>query len=167
MAFFGVTQLGVQNSFKSSLVNALGFSVFSIEEYEAAFKKLDKDGSGFITPDEVEDLLFETYGFPPIEEEVELFMKEFDLNEDGKVSWEEFQLSMNRIKDKMDEKALKAKEYTSFEEFKNARIKHKRMDGELQDKYKSPMTFNQSIGFKHNDPKEKEITEMDAYPKNK
>ena len=105
MTFFGVTQLGVQNSFKSSLVNALGFSVYSIEEYQAAFKKLDKDGSGFITPDEVEDLLFETYGFPPIEEEVELFMKEFDLNEDGKVSWEEFTLSMERIKAKMDEKS--------------------------------------------------------------
>ena len=64
-------------------------------------------------------------------------------------------------------KAKKAKEFTSFEEFKNARIKHKRMDVEIQDKYKGPMTYNQSIGFKHNDPKEKEIMEMDAYPKNK
>jgi len=61
---------------------------------------MDKDGSGFITPDEVEDLLFETYGFPPLEEEVEskhkifitclVFMKEFDLNQDGKVTWQEF-----------------------------------------------------------------------------
>ena len=41
---------------------------------------MDKDGSGFITPDEVEELLFETYGFPPLDEEVTLFMKEFDLN---------------------------------------------------------------------------------------
>ena len=102
MSFFGITQMGVQNSFKSGLVNALGFSVFSEEEYKAAFEKLDKDGSGYITPDEVEDLLFETYGFPPMEEEVDLFMKEFDLNEDGKVSWDEFTLSMNRIKEKMD-----------------------------------------------------------------
>ena len=164
MTFFGVTQMGVQNSFKSGLVNALGFSVFSVEEYEAAFKKLDKDGSGFITPDEAEDLLFETYGFPPMEEEVNLFMKEFDINEDGKVSWEEFVASMERIKKKMDNKAEKAKEYTSYEELKHDRTKQKRMNVDVQDKYKGPMTFNQSVGFKVNDEKEKEIMKMDTYP---
>jgi hypothetical protein len=35
---------------------------------------MDKDGSQTITSDEVEDLLHETYGFPPLEEEVEMFM---------------------------------------------------------------------------------------------
>jgi Ca2+-binding EF-hand superfamily protein len=62
----------------------------------------------------VEELLYETYGFPPLEEEVELFMEEFDLNDDGKVSWEEFKVSMERIKEKQDAKAEKAKEYSSF-----------------------------------------------------
>ena len=41
---------------------------------------MDKDGSQTITPDEVEDLLYETYGFPPLEDEVAMFMAEFDLN---------------------------------------------------------------------------------------
>ena len=90
--------MGVKNSFKSGLINALGFSVFSEEEYAAAFHKLDKDGSGYITPDEVEELLYQTYGFPPMEEEVDLFMREFDLNQDGKVSWDEFIKSMERVK---------------------------------------------------------------------
>jgi hypothetical protein len=31
---------------------------------------VDRDRSGYITANEVEDLLFETYGFPPLEEEV-------------------------------------------------------------------------------------------------
>ena len=53
MAFFGITQMGVQNSFKSGLINALGFTVFDEEEFKAAFERVDKDGSGFITPDEV------------------------------------------------------------------------------------------------------------------
>ena len=113
MAFFGITSLGVPNSFKTGLWNALGFSVFSVEEYKTAFEKVDKDGSGAITPDEVEDLLYETYGFPPMDEEVELFMKEFDVNQDGKVTWEEFVSSMDRIRAKQDEKANEAKEYTS------------------------------------------------------
>ncbi len=44
--------------------------MFSEEEFKRSFDKCDKDGSGFITPNEVEELLFETYGFPPLEEEV-------------------------------------------------------------------------------------------------
>ena len=88
--------------------------MFSEEEFRRSFEKVDKDGSGYITPNEVEDLLFETYGFPPLEEEVDLFMKEFDLNQDGKVSWEEFTSSLRRMKEKIDGKANGAKEYTSF-----------------------------------------------------
>ena len=103
---------------------------------------MDKDGSGFITPDEVEELLFETYGFPPLDEEVTMFMEEFDLNQDGKVSWEEFSASMSRIKEKMDSKADKAKEYTSFNKYTEDRFKHKRPEDEVQDKYKHPMTMS-------------------------
>ena len=167
MTFFGVTQMGVQNSFKSGLVNALGFTVFSEEEFSAAFHKLDKDGSGYITPDEVEELLYETYGFPPMEEEVELFMQEFDLNQDGKVSWDEFLKSMERVKKRMNDKAEGAKEYHSHVDYVNDRSKHRRMHNDLQDKYKGPMTMNQTIGFKYNDPTEKEIMKMDTYPKTK
>ena len=90
MAFFGITALGPPNQFQSALVNALGINIFSEEEFQRSFNKVDKDHSGFITSDEVENLLFETYGFPPLEEEVKLFMDEFDTNNDGKVSWEEF-----------------------------------------------------------------------------
>ena len=75
---------------------------------------MDRDGSGTITPDEVEDLLYATYGFPPLEDEVAMFMSEFDLNQDGKVTYEEFTCVLQRMRAKMNEKAGKAKEYTSF-----------------------------------------------------
>ena len=80
MAFFGITALGPPNQFQSALVNALGINVFSEEEFKASFEKCDRDCSGFITADEVENLLFETYGFPPLEDEVRMFMEEFDSN---------------------------------------------------------------------------------------
>jgi len=79
MSFFGITALGPPNVFQTSLINALGnpvftellgLTAFSEEEFKRSFDKVDKDKSGFITADEVEDLLFETYGFPPLEEEV-------------------------------------------------------------------------------------------------
>jgi Ca2+-binding EF-hand superfamily protein len=149
MSFFGITALGPPNQFKSALVSALGINVFSEEEFKASFKRVDKDQSGYITADEVENFLFETYGFPPLEDEVSMFMKEFDTNQDGKVSWDEFSAALGRIKERVNQKATGAKEYKSFNKLRDDRYKHKRMVGEIQDKYKQPITFNQSIGFHH------------------
>jgi hypothetical protein len=78
-------------------------------------------------------------------------MEEFDTNHDGRVSWTEFQEAMLRLKDKVNNKAAGAKEYKSFNKMKEDRFKHKRMENELQDKYKVPLTFNQSVGFRVND----------------
>jgi EF-hand domain pair len=75
MSFFGITALGPPNQFQSALVSALGINVFSEEEFKESFDRVDKDHSGYVTSDEVENLLFETYGFPPLEDEVKLFME--------------------------------------------------------------------------------------------
>jgi hypothetical protein len=40
---------------------------------------------------------------------------------------------------------------------KEDRFKHKRVNNELQDKYKVPLTYNQSVGFRHNDPLSRDI----------
>ncbi len=53
------------------LSNALGLTAFSEEEFKESFDRVDKDKSGYITIDEVENFLCETYGFPPLEEEVD------------------------------------------------------------------------------------------------
>merc|ERR1711957_840624 len=127
--------------------NALGINVFSDEEFEATFRRVDRDGSGAITPDEVEELLTETYGFPPLEEEVKMFMEEFDLNNDGKVTIDEFKSSLIRMREKMNGKADKGREYSSNLEMRQDRVKHRRLNGEVTDKYKLPMTSNQKNGF--------------------
>jgi hypothetical protein len=164
MSFFGITALGPPNQFQSALVNALGINTFSEEEFKAAFHKCDRDCSGVITADEVENLLFETYGFPPLEEEVAMFMEQFDANKDGKVTWDEFVAALNILKEKVNKKATGAKEYKSWNKMRDDRFKHRRMEGELQDKYKQPLTFNQSVGFHHADPIQKEITVTDRKP---
>ena len=111
MTYFGITALGPPNNFQSGLVSALGINVFSTEEFEAAFKRMDKDKSGFIEVSEIEDLLHETYGFPPLEEEVTLFLTKFDLNKDGKVSLEEFKFVLDKLKEELNIRAGNAKEY--------------------------------------------------------
>ena len=151
MSYFGITALGPPNNFQSGLVNALGLNVFTEDEFKCAFAKMDKDGSQSITPDEVEDLLFETYGFPPLEEEVAMFMQAFDTNQDGKVTWDEFCAALSKIRDQVKSQAGGAKEFQSWEKMRSERYKHVRMAGELQQKYKVPMTSSQGIGFYHQD----------------
>ena len=164
MAFFGITALGPPNNFQANLINALGINVFSDEEFETTFHKVDKDGSGAITPDEVEDLLTETYGFPPLEEEVKMFMEEFDLNNDGKVTLEEFKAALTRMRQKTNEKAAAGREYTSNLQMREDRFKHKRMNVDVTDKVKLPMTSAQKTGFYTKDEQQKEIAKMTSYP---
>ena len=151
MSFFGITALGPPNTFSANLVNALGINVFSDEEFEATFRRVDRDNNGSITPDEVEELLTETYGFPPLEDEVKMFMEEFDLNQDGRVTLDEFKLALTRMRQKMDERASQGREYTSALQMREDRFKHKRMQGDVTNKYKLPMTSNQRTGFYNND----------------
>jgi EF-hand domain pair/Protein of unknown function (DUF760) len=63
----------------------------TIQDYKGAFNRLDTDGSGFIESSEVAELLDDVYdGKTPIFE-VQTFMKYFDKNNDGKISWDEFE----------------------------------------------------------------------------
>ena len=71
-----------------------------------------------------------------------MFMTEFDLNNDGKVTLEEFKSALVRMREKMNEKASGAREYTSQLKMKEDRFKHKRMANEVTGKYKLPMTSN-------------------------
>eukprot|EP00554_Chaetoceros_debilis_P001077 CAMPEP_0194088092 /NCGR_PEP_ID=MMETSP0149-20130528/27770_1 /TAXON_ID=122233 /ORGANISM="Chaetoceros debilis, Strain MM31A-1" /LENGTH=534 /DNA_ID=CAMNT_0038771671 /DNA_START=42 /DNA_END=1646 /DNA_ORIENTATION=+ len=74
------------------LMNIRGPRSSSIEDYKRAFDKLDSDGSGYIESSEVEDLLNDVYGkgeTPAFE--VDTFLQFFDSNNDGRISWKEFE----------------------------------------------------------------------------
>ena len=73
--------------------------MYTDEEFEAAFLRVDKDKSGFITPNEVEELLYEAYGYPALEEEISMFMAMFDENNDNKISLEEFKAGLTRMRE--------------------------------------------------------------------
>jgi EF-hand domain pair len=147
MAFFGITSLGPQNPFKSSLIDAIGLKVFTKEEFKTSFDEIDKDHSGYIERDEIEDLMRKTYGLDPLEIEVELFMQEFDSNHDGKISWQEFEESLDRIISDLENKAKKASLNKSHEELKFKRRKHIRSEINPHEVYIRPLTYGQNYGF--------------------
>ena len=141
--------------------------MYTDQEFEEAFKRVDRDNSGYITSNEVEELLYETYGYPALEEEIKMFMEEFDANQDGRVSMEEFKQALHRMRENLDKKKDVAKEYTSFTKMNADRYKHIRMGDEIEHKYKVPLTFNQSIGFKVEDPRNKDLIKCERHPINK
>ena len=91
-------------------------------------------------------------------------MDDFDANNDGKVSKDEFKAALNRMREELACKDGAAKEYTSFNAMSGDRFKHVRMGAGLEDKYKVPLTFNQSIGFKLDDPRNKDLIKMERHP---
>ena len=44
-------------------------------------------------------MLYETYGYPGLEDEVKMFMEYFDTNQDGKVSFDEFKAALGRLRE--------------------------------------------------------------------
>ena len=116
--------------------------MYTDQEFEEAFKRVDRDNSWFITSNEVEELLYETYGYQALEDEIKMFMDEFDANKDGKVSLEEFKAALGRMRAQLDTKKDVGKEYTSYNKMTADRYKHSRMGNELEHKYKVPLTFN-------------------------
>ena len=86
--------------------------------------------------------MYETYGYPALEEEIKMFIEYFDLNHDGKVTLDEFKTALKNMREQLHEKNGVAKEYKSYNKLVGDRFKHVRMAKGLEEKYKVPLTFN-------------------------
>ena len=63
----------------------------TLQGYKDAFDRLDSDGSGYIESFEVKEMLDDLYAGKTPAFEVDTFLNFFDQNQDGKISWEEFE----------------------------------------------------------------------------
>lgn len=70
-------------------------SILSNEKLQSAFKMFDKDNSGFISSDEIKEIL--GFGKTLSEEAVNDIIKQVDANGDGQISFEEFASMMRRL----------------------------------------------------------------------
>ena len=81
-----------------TLRKVLNLSTRNAAEYRKAFDKLDLDGSGFIERNDIEKLLTDVYDGKNVPDfEVDTFIRLFDVNSDGVVSWEEFATTLGVI----------------------------------------------------------------------
>lgn len=73
-----------------SLMNIQGEGA-TLEEYRVAFTRMDTDGNGYLERHEIEAMLAEVYDGKPPAFETTTFLEFFDSNNDGRISWEEFE----------------------------------------------------------------------------
>ena len=62
-----------------------------------AFEKFDKDGSGYVTTDELMEVFEELMGGPVTIQQFENLMQECNKNKDGKINYEEFVVMMTKM----------------------------------------------------------------------
>ena len=62
---------------------------------QAAFKLFDKDGSGFLSPKEIKEIL--SFGGNLPDKVIENVLKDADENKDGEISYDEFVILMRKI----------------------------------------------------------------------
>lgn len=63
----------------------------TLKDYRDAFNRLDSDNSGYIEAHEVRELLQDVYDDKVPDFEIDAFLRFFDENDDGRVSWDEFE----------------------------------------------------------------------------
>ena len=84
----------------------------SLQDYKDAFDRVDTDGSGYIELSEIQNLFKEAYGreddIPAYE--IRAFLEFFDTNEDGKVSWEEFEQGLASAATREEGRRVSAKD---------------------------------------------------------
>jgi hypothetical protein len=77
----------------------------NLDDYKEAFDRLDSDQSGYIETDEVKQLLDDVYEGKTPKYEVENFVQFFDQNNDGRISWQEFEQGLGAAMSTQMEKA--------------------------------------------------------------
>jgi len=143
---FGVTALGPANPFTVNHLSALGVMHFSDEEFLDAFKLLEPQGDA-IDKKQVFELLNTVYGFEPMPEEVDLFVNQFCLAEEGTLTWAEFHKGIDEMRTKLAGVTDNATQYTSAADLRADRFKHRRVEHGPMNKFKASMTTGQDIGW--------------------
>ena len=147
MSFFGLTAFGPESIIKSSLVNSGCFTLYFDDDYKRGYSEvIKKHGSCGIA--DIKEMMTYTMGFPPLEEEVETFVKFSGKTELGsQFSWDEIKSTLDKIRAYQNEQAKKSVNYSSYGLMKVDEYHHLRK-GDIPNVYfRTPVCRGMQYGF--------------------
>ena len=97
---------------------------------------------------DIKDILTITMGFEPLEDEVEFFLRIAQKESlDYILSFEELISILNKVREELNETAIKSVNYRSYGAYTFDTCKHRCAGGDPNIVFKSPVTKGMSYGF--------------------
>jgi len=155
MAFFGLTALGAQNPFDVQSKTYALLCIFEVEEFQEAFEKIDKAGTGHIAITDLAELLKIVYHGPAPDPEYQLFLEKLGgKDRETTIMWEEFGRAYHNLCQWIADKEAASNDgigaaanYVSYDDMEQSKKKHIRLNYGPKDKLISPLTAVQEIGW--------------------
>ena len=149
MSFFGLTAFGPESLVKSTLVNSNGFTLYFDEDYKRAFDEMTRNPRrNTIQLKEYKQLMTLTMGFPPLDEEVEIFNNfSGKQSPEDQLTWPEIAEILKNIRNNLNEIASKSVKYTSYQKYYDDTYEHIRKETNPITVFKSPCTALENYGF--------------------
>lgn len=93
------------------------------------------------------EYMTKTMGFPPLDEEVDFFIRFSGKTTSDTMTWDEIKDTLHAIRDHLNETAKQSVKYDSFKQYYYDTYKHIRKGTEPNVVFKSPSTAGQNYGF--------------------
>ena len=87
---------------RGSMMRMLKVDQLEVADFQTAFNAIDEDGSGVIDSNEVTRMMEDMLHAPPPKSAIKNFIKEFDRDGDGDISWDEFETGIIGMKEEFE-----------------------------------------------------------------
>eukprot|EP00743_Colponemidia_sp_Colp-15_P002865 GILK01003103.1.p1 GENE.GILK01003103.1~~GILK01003103.1.p1 ORF type:complete len:180 (+),score=17.39 GILK01003103.1:54-593(+) len=146
-SFFGLTALGPDSVFSQGLFKAISLTAFDDREYERGFQQVAGPNAG-IAKAQIAQLLNIVYSYPPLEEELQFLLELLEHKADDEViTCAEFVDCIHAVGDALEDRSKAAKEFTSWNDFRNTLYRHRRLIHAPSERFKFPITAGQEYGW--------------------
>lgn len=153
MAFFGLTALGYQNSFAAASITALNIHVFTLKEYEDAWKQVLGSSQKTCNSQELQKILRTLFHGPIPPYDAHVFAESFNGCVD-ELTYEEYITTIAQLREWAEHESEPRNQIssncdiTTSSDFQESIRRHKRLPRGLQDKQQIPLTAAQEVGLR-------------------
>ena len=134
-------------SFKKNNIINIGYTLYFDEDYYRGYQSILKE-KGRVLLGDMKELLKRIMGFPPLDEELIIF---YDFSGkrslEEELSWDELLNTLNKVRTLLNERAKKAKNYTSYGKYSFDYYHHRTAASDPNIVFRSPATKGMNYGF--------------------